>query len=257
MTKQEIQAKIDALETRRDEIQEERRAISIQKSKALEERASEYFKDLLSQYSDLYIRKAYEGIYFQRPTEDKKWDKEIGHLSYREYTGQIEFNTYTTITTETWGFEKIVITGKIVEKILSDKTGVTAMLIDDDPKLEELDGTLSSEQHKLEREVREHHATLRRYKEIETLTQLQTEGVRFEKGKYMTLRWDWETHGVVGIKILKMTASGKSADIEIIIRHDYSEWDEEKNERVLKIGEERRQVVERVKIDNVLSVIEN
>jgi hypothetical protein len=72
MTKQEIQAKIDALETRRDEIQEERRAISIQKSKALEQRASEYFKDLLSQYSDLYIRKAYEGIYFQRPTEDKK-----------------------------------------------------------------------------------------------------------------------------------------------------------------------------------------
>lgn len=257
MTKQEIQAKIDALETRRDEIQEERRAISIQRSKALEERATEYFKDLLSQYPDLYIRKAYEGIYFHRPTEDKKWDKEIGHLSLREYSDQIEFNTYTTITTETWGFEKIVITGKIVEKILSDKAGLTAVLIGDNPKLKESDDTLSSEQYKLEREVREHHATLRSYKKAETLTQLQTEGVRFEKGKYMTLRWDWEAGGVVGIKILKMTASGKSADIEIIARHDYTEWDEEKGARVWKIGEERKQIVERVKIEHILSVAEN
>lgn len=257
MTKQEIQAKIDALETRLEEIHEERRAILIQKSKALEERATEYFKDLLSQYSDLYIRKAYEGIYFQRPSEDGTWDKEIGHLRYREYSGQIEFNTYTTNTTDTWGFEKIVITGKIVEKILNDEGGVAHMLVGDDLKLVGLDSALSSEQYKIEREISDHHATLRSYKKAETLTQLQTEGVRFEKGRYMSLRWDWETHGVVGIKILRMTASGKSADIEITIRHDYSEWDEEKNERVLKIGEERKQVVERVKIDNILSVAEN
>ena len=79
------------------------------------------------------------------------------------------------------------------------------------------------------------------------LTRLETEGVEFVADKYNNLpsleaRWDWSIRNIFKIKVVKKTASGKSADLEIITR--YKDWDGNIHDNVTTADKVRMDKVE-------------
>ena len=91
----------------------------------------------------------------------------------------------------------------------------------------------------------------------ETLSNTGVEFTKSEDGQWtkgtlpeLEVRWDWTIRGIKRLKVLRMTASGKSADLEILQRSNV--WDNETNSYKEKFD---TRTFETVRMDKVQSLI--
>ena len=200
--------------------------------KVKKERDDKYFKAIEEwfggsnlSFSDAYIKKPeYGGTTFEivRPKEGKTYDYEVLTIRLRENWREggfdaIEPSVYSTSEKSNWNLERLIIVGEVSHIILDYGDDIIAELNAIKDKYQKkykdaLDAVngIKNGISTIESEINNSYLN-----KAETL--LNTTGLKFDGDKKATmdLRWDWTLRGITSAKIIKKTASGKSADIEI------------------------------------------
>lgn len=206
---------------------------------------------------DIVDNTYHEGISVKRnqvrtERNGKKYDysQEIFSI-YRSSYGSSEgvpfqLSTYSTVVDNDFEFDRLITVGKVAafmkenSKNLIDTFRISLPSQSAEQKevyrLEKEIGLLQNEKSKLEDDMR--------------LTTLETVGIEFTPDKYngypsLEVRWDWEVRGIFKIKVLRKTASGKSADVEITSR--FKKWEGGFDECV--------QTVDKVRMDKIGSFL--
>ena len=117
-------------------------------------------------------------------------------------------------------------------------------------KYDKLVNSFSDAKSKLRTSINDQSRDIDRL-EKETLRSKLTSGVEFTKSERgslpeLEIRWDWNIRRIQSLKVLRMTASGKSADIEVIQKQNM--WD---NETESYRDEIYTNTYERVRMDKV------
>jgi len=182
----------------------------------------------------------------------KKYDysQEIFSI-YRPSYGSSEdvpfqLSTYSTAVDNDFEFDRLITVGKVAafmkenSKNLIDTFRISLPSQSAEQKevyrLQREIGLLQNEKSKLEDHMR--------------LTTLETVGIEFTPDEYndypsLEVRWDWEVRGIFKIKVIRKTASGKSADVEITSR--FKKWEGGFDECV--------QTVDKVRMDKIGSLL--
>ena len=118
-----------------------------------------------------------------------------------------------------------------------------------------IDG-LHDEQFKLREDSRPFTKELSELKEERLMNQLMegvelkmSEPTRWSKGRFpeLQVKFDWTLRDVKKVKVNRLTASGKSADIEVV--QEWKDWDGN--------VQTSTQSIERVRLDNIKSILRN
>lgn len=252
MTKKEINTALEAATARLNELRERESEIAKQQSEEYMTRVRDYFKPLLDYHPEVTIEKECSGVSFRREG-DGRFNKELVSLRYTDWSKDLELNTYTTIVSSEWELERLMFVGDLANVVKSQKDSIIEMFTFKGP-LDEKRKELYKEGYAIEREITTYNQQLKEYERIEKLAKLQTEGIEFEKLTTLQVKFDWIIGNICKIKILKMTASGKSADLEITTREQ--RWGYNEKEEWVKLGEEERtRTVEKVRMDNLFYIL--
>lgn len=172
----------------------------------------------------------------------------ISRPSYGPEKGSMPFriSTYSTTVDNEFEFDRLITVGKVAAFIKENNKNLVETFRISSPwnsaeqkevyRLGDALRLLNNEKSELERNTR--------------LTKLEIEGLEFTTDKYdrypsLEVRWDWSVRDIFKIKVVRKTASGKSADLEITSR--YKKWEGGFDERV--------QTVDKVRMDKVESLL--
>lgn len=149
----------------------------------------------------------------------------ICRSSYGKSEGMpFQISTYSTTVDNDFEFDRLITVGKVAAFVKENKTNLIEVFRLSSPwntaeqkEVNRLDNALrllNNEKSVLERQA--------------LLVKLETEGVEFAPNKYndypsLDARWDWSIRNICKIKVVKKTASGKSADLEVVTR--YKDWE--------------------------------
>ena len=246
--------KIENLEIIKAALLEKRSVLELACS-ALEKEAKEekkaifekLFADELVSYADVAVEMGYSGMYF------KIGHKEIGSINERGYGAtakELYFNTYSTTCDSEFEFKRLMFSGWVGEKMLTDMGSIKEAFATPFTKKEELDA-LASEYEILTKEIKEKEYEAKKIKREEFIEKLHGEGVEWTPGKPFEFNRQWTSYQAKKVKITKTTKSGKTADLEVT----YGTWDwvydEEGNSK--RVDKEDKVVThEKIRMDYVL-----
>jgi len=182
----------------------------------------------------------------KRDGEQYNYSQEILSISRSEYgeekTG-FNLNTDSTTVDNNFEFDRLITVGKVAAFIKENREALKTEF----PSNTVYDSKEYSEKYRIQNEIR----TLQNEKsDIERsaiLSKLENEGVEFTAEKPYDLprleaRFNWSISNICKIKIVKKTASGKSADLEVTNR--YKSYDGTVSEQVELVYKVRMDKVE-------------
>lgn len=165
-----------------------------------------------------------------RAGKEYTYRQEIYSISRSGYSMKegmpFQISTYSTTVDNDFEFDRLITVGKVAAFVKENKTNLVETFRLGSP-------WNSAEQKEVYKLGNELSALNREKSDLERqaiFNKLETEGIEFTADKWNNLpsldvRWDWSVRGIFKIKVVKKTASGKSADLEIVTRHKTWEGD--------------------------------
>ncbi len=185
-----------------------------------------------------------------RSGKEYNYSQEIYNICRSSYGSKegmpFQISTYSTTVDNDFEFDRLITVGKVAAFIKENNKNLIEAFRISSPwnsaeqkevyRLGDALRLLNNEKSELERNAR--------------LAKLEIEGLEFTPDKYdrypsLEVRWDWSVRDIFKIKVVRKTASGKSADLEITSR--YKKWEGGFDERV--------QTVDKVRMDKVESLL--
>ena len=206
--------------------------------------------DIVSNSYDSGIRVTRVQVRTERSGKEYNYNQEIYSISRSGYGSKegmpFQLSTYSTTVDNDFEFDRLITVGKVASFVKNNQDALIEAFTIASP----WNSAEQKEVYRLDRELQ----TLRNEKSTlehnALLAKLETEGVEFVADKWnhlpsLDVRWDWSVREIFKIKVVKKTASGKSADLEITSR--YKKWE----------GgfEESTQTVDKVRMDKVESLL--
>lgn len=218
----------------------------------------EYFEEVLEEGDTIKVSS--DRVEFTRPQEGYNYSKELLNLYFRSkdyksnHVDEIQTSFYTTSDNSEFELRRMILIGKVGQIVLDFYDDILAKFnqIKLDTK-EEVSKARKAEWD-IEKEIREVNEQIRLIEKENLFSKLENEGIEFElpEGKSVhqlpniDVRFDWTVYNVKGIKIIKKTTSGKSADIELkTISNVWNPDTQSYNEK------EQIKIVEKVRMGNV------
>jgi hypothetical protein len=159
----------------------------------------------------------------KRDGEQYNYAQEILSISRSEYGEEMtgfNMNTYSTTVDNNFEFDRLITVGKVAAFIKENRESLRTEF----PKNTVYDSEVNQERYRIQNEIRtlqnEKWSTERQL----ALDKLETTGVEFTAEREYDLpsleaRYNWTLSRICKIKIVKKTASGKSADLEVTTRY--------------------------------------
>jgi hypothetical protein len=182
----------------------------------------------------------------KRDGEQYNYAQEIFSISRSEYGEEMtgfNLNTYSTTVDNNFEFDRLITVGKVAAFIKENRESLRTEF----PKNTVYDSEALKEKYRIQNEIRtlqnERWSTERQV----VLDKLETTGVEFTTEREYDLpsleaRYNWTLNRICKIKIVKKTASGKSADLEITTR--YKNYEGEVTEQVTTVDKVRMDKVQ-------------
>lgn len=182
-----------------------------------------------------------------RSGKEYNYNQEIYNICRSSYGSKegmpFQISTYSTTVDNDFEFDRLITVGKVAAFIKENNKNLVEVFRISSPwnsaeqkevyRLGDALTLLKNEKSDLQRQA--------------LLDKLETEGVEFAPDKYnhypsLDARWDWSIRNICKIKVVKKTASGKSADIEVVTR--YKDWDGNIHDNVTTADKVRMDKVE-------------
>ena len=192
----------------------------------LTKRMAEFFDEALSENTFLDVDRNY--LYFKKLSEDYINGKEILTLSFKgeswrdEDAAKVETNFYSTTENSIWELERMVTIGKVGAILLDFSDDIIASRNECYEIFKEALSVANKNVWKTESEIRDLNSEIDNLKEGYRKTELLSiEGIKFkETDSYrdkvsLDIRWDWTIKGIRGVKVTRVTPSGKSYDLTL------------------------------------------
>ena len=235
-----------------------RRDIESQRVDQLSRVIHEYFEEVLEEGDTIEVSR--DRVGFTRPQEGYSYNKELLSLYFRqkdwrdEVVDEIQTSFYSTTGNDEFELKRMVLIGKVGQIVLNFYDDVLGAY---NKVLSQFEDTLThqfKEIFGLEKEIRAVNEQIKLIEKENLLNKVESEGIEFQlpEGKSVNelpnidVKFDWTLFNVKGIKIIKKTTSGKSADIGLKLLQNV--WDP--NTSSYNVKEEQR-VVSRVRMSNV------
>lgn len=199
-----------------------------------------------SDYSD-GIRVNRIQVRTDRSGKEYNYRQEIYSISRSSYGSKegmpFQLSTYSTTVDNDFEFDRLITVGKVAAFVKENKVNLVETFRLGSP----WNSAEQKEVYRLGNEI----STLRNEKSnVERqaiLAKLETEGVEFSADKWsnfpsLEVRWNWSIRSIFKIKVVKKTASGKSADLEIVTRH--KTWEGTFQDNVTTVDKVRMDKVE-------------
>ena len=194
---------------------------------------------------------------YQDFKKQKEENKAIFWFKLREewndkttFTG-FELNSYyggaiisdDTVTT-------MILTAKWSQFVLDYQDDIIAELNMVQERYEKYITILRDKQYELKKSINQQQSDINELRKEEILSKLTTEGIELDTNKKenkdsylpsLEVKFDWTLRSVKALKVLRMTTSKKSADVEVTTR----DWQ----------GGLHKTIVERVRMDNILGFV--
>lgn len=206
--------------------------------------------DIVSNSYDNGIRVTRVQVRTERSGKQYNYNQEIYSISRSSYgrTEGVPFqlSTYSTTVDNDFEFDRLITVGKVASFVKNNQDALIEAFTIASPwntveqkEVYRISGelqTLNNEKSQIENDNR--------------LAKLETEGLEFMADKWNNLptldvRFDWTVRNIFKIKVIKKTASGKSADLEITSR--YKTWEGTIQDNIT--------VVDKVRMDKVESLL--
>ena len=258
MTKiQIIQELISKNDLEIDKLKEVEREIKSNRSDELAQLFDKYFFDCLETGDSLRVGS--ESFDIRRPAErgeDSIITIYIKDSTYSYESGnadKLAVSFYSTSHTDEYELRRMVAIGKVGQIILDFEDDILAgynqIMVEYDKQLK----PNRKAQWDLDKKNRDLNFEIESIQKAELMNKLQGEGIEFqiEEDKYyklpeLDIRFDWSVRGIKKIKVLKKTASGKSANIELEVA--YKAYNSEKGEYESVV---KTDTYERVRVDKI------
>jgi hypothetical protein len=227
-----------------------------EEQKVIEEKSliiEHYFRGIMIQGDE--IRKGDTSWEFIRKHPDYNYKKDYlqvcGNTDY-ETRGikDLRLSVYSTNDQSDWNLDRLISVGKAAEILKEYQIEIVEKL---NAVSKEAYDKAWEDRYQKEKDIAILEEDKRIYQKAEIVKQLEG-GVRFiESGKYvkilpnLELKWNLDVRGLKSLKVLRRTASGKSADIEYTLQ--YQNWDSDKEEYVFIESEVRTE--KSVRINNI------
>jgi hypothetical protein len=199
-----------------------------------------FFPDL---DEDITLEVSGEYVYFKRKHPDYSYPKEVLNFSlrgesYRDTSkSKIETSFYSTSDNSIFELERMVLIGKVGGVVLDFSDDIIANW---NCVVEQFEVPLKRVNKKvwaLESELRDHGSEIDNLERANRKTQLLSEGIKFGKAESwrdrveLDVRWNWTVKGIRGVKVTKVTPSGKSYNLTLTTeRERYNEKTEKYEE---------------------------
>ena len=184
-----------------------------------------------------------------RDGEQYDYAQEILSISRSEYGKELtgfNLNTYSTTVDNNFEFDRLITVGKVAAFIKENREALRTEI----PTSSVWDSENYKEKYRIQNEIRTLQNEKHEIERSSALSKLYNEGVEFTAERPYDLprleaRWDWSISNICKIKIVKKTASGKSADLEVTTR--YQSYDGTISEQVT--------LADKVRMDKVESLV--
>ena len=253
-----IEEIISKKQAEKKELVIKRQKVELDRRVELTEAMEYFFPEILNDDTHLEVSDNY--VYFKKKKEDYKYPKEVLSLSLRgeswrdEEMKRIETSFYSTTDDSKFELERMILLGNVAKIILDYSDDIIAnwncvvmkykdILIDAHKDVWNMDKEIST----LENEIAQ-------IKKAAREKDLFDNGVEFDlTDDYhdrisLDVRWDYRIYGIKGVKVTRVTPSGKSYDLDLKINR--KRWINDKYEDFI---EDRK--VKSVRADNVWSMI--
>jgi len=235
--------------------------IKDKRKKELTEEMATYFSEVLTDPDGdafMEVNDNYSNyIYFKMKHEDYSYPKEILTLSLRgesfrdDDISKIETGFYSTTENSEFELNRMVVIGKVGQILLDYSDDIIACwnkVVDDFKK--DISKTRKALWAK-EAEVRDIEYEIKDLERIALKDKLLADGVEFTEGITLGARWNWDIRNVMGIKVTRVTPSGKSYDLELQVKS--TRWNENKKDYVEKIEPLFAKAVKAYNVDTAVS----
>lgn len=193
----------------------------------IEERMEKEFQDTFSKYFDsvlseeVSVRTRGNYIYFEMKDEDRDWITEIFSISFRETyefkEESVRFSNasisyYTTSTNSDFELIRLHNLGRVATALRVGKEGILerANKIAAKYKKELNEKGFQKERFALENLVKDTNQKIREIKKQQKKDEVFGEGLTFEKGMYVRLKFNYEPR-ISKLKLIDVSKSGKKA----------------------------------------------
>ena len=209
-----LNQEIETLQNQKQELSTQRYECRERFSKNLTNHFSKYFRGVISE--DIKINGTSSGIYFYKMNEEGTYEKELFNIYLREsylidksvaYT-ECSLSYYSTSTNSDFELERLVNLGKVAnvvkdfkDEILKQANGLAEVY---NNELKE-DNSYEKE-YEIDKQITSLRNEIRLIVKEQTLKDLMSEGVKFEKDTYIQLKANF-TARVKSIKLIDISKS--------------------------------------------------
>jgi hypothetical protein len=218
----------------------------------------EYFEEVLEEGDTIKVSS--DRVEFTRPQEGYGYNKELLTLYFRqtdwrvEEADEIQTSFYSTTGNDEFELRRMILIGKVGQIVLDFYDDILAKFNQIKAESKEEISKAEKVQWSIGKEIRDIKEEIGKIEKENLFSKLETEGIEFElpEGKSVNqlpsieVRFDWTVYNVKGIKIIKKTASGKSADIRLKIMRNV--WDSDTQSYNEK---EQNEVVDKVRMSTI------
>ena len=182
----------------------------------------------------------------KRDGEQYNYAQEILSISRSEYGEEMtgfNLNTYSTTVDNNFEFDRLITVGKVAAFIKENRESLRTEF----PKNTAYDSEVNKERYRIQNEIRTLQNEKSDVERAVAFAKLENEGVEFTAERdydlpSLDIRFNWTVTRICKIKVVKKTASGKSADLEITTR--YKNYEGEVTEQVTTADKVRMDKVE-------------
>ncbi len=219
-------AKIEKIKQESKILYDGKYEIEASKLAELKTTISKYFSDCLEEGDELDVSE--RGATFLRPQEEYSYKKDILNVYHdsnwkTEEIEKLKTSFYSTSDSSEFELRRMVLIGKVGQVILDFSDDIIAELNQITSKYKEELSKLNTSIWDLEKQITRIKNDIDKFEKENLLEKLEKEGIEFElkEGEIssslpdMYIKTNYTVSRVKGVKILKKTSSGKSADIEL------------------------------------------
>ena len=254
-----IEEIISKKQAEKKEFVQKRQKITLDKRVDLTEAMEYFFPEILNDSTHLEVSDNY--VYFKRKHEDYTYPKDVLTLclkgkSWRdEEIDRIETSFYSTTDDSKFELERMILLGNVAKILLDYSDDIIANWNCVVKKYKDILSDAHKKVWSKEKEITTLENEIAQIKKAAREKDLFNNGVEFKKGDYydrisLDVRWDYRIYGIKGVKVTRVTPSGKSYDLDLRINR--RRWNE-KTELYEDFIEDRK--VKSVRADNVWSMI--
>ena len=253
-----IEEIVSKKQAEKKEFVKKRQKIILDKRVDLTEAMEYFFPEILNDSTHLEVSDNY--VYFKRKHEDYTYPKDVLTLCLRgkswrdEEIDRIETSFYSTTDDSKFELERMILLGNVAKILLDYSDDIIANWNCVVKKYESILSDAHKDVWNMEKEITTLENEIAQIKKAAREKDLFDNGVEFDlTDDYhdrisLDVRWDYRIYGIKGVKVTRVTPSGKSYDLDLKINR--KRWINDKYEDFI---EDRK--VKSVRADNVWSMI--